>query len=515
MSSSPDPLQTALCPPLDILHTTSPTQPPLHITCHESHPPLSELPPGFVYMGCGMVTAGLPALAGAYAAGSVARRSLDVFHLTLVLTVADETQPDARVPLPREFIPMRDFAGRSSVDAISRAVTALHGVIATGKYVLLVDRFNVSRAPAVAAAYLMCHAHASLSAALAHVSAMHPRSNISLDMQHALRNYEESVLRRESVITPVALKASFVARHPSLGSIPTPAAKGVAVEGEEAGASTPLTPSGTPCALELSRAQHALAVRNAFTVHDMDHCPASLILPDLWVGDVDASADCSWLATHGIRVVVNCAAECGPKTTCNRPTPCDVCGAGGGSPLSRHAFPIVENAFFDATTSLRAAAEAIHAARCRGHPVLVHCMVGMNRSVSAVVTYMMAFHGLTLLDALTFVRARRAISYPNAEMFPNLLRLERELLRDALSARQAELPSSVLDLIPPDVHRMLVVQADSIRRPPIVFGIHAADEAQDPALKDVRGTIPSDSVQWLHKRLFRGGVKALEQIWGE
>ncbi|ALX27433.1 hypothetical protein GMAR_ORF58 [Golden Marseillevirus] len=48
-----------------------------------------------------------------------------------------------------------------------------------------------------------------------------------------------------------------------------------------------------------------------------------------------------------------------------------------------------------------------------GKNVLVHCMMGISRSATCVIAYLMLKQGMTLKDALSFVRKRRNCVSPN------------------------------------------------------------------------------------------------------
>jgi protein-tyrosine phosphatase len=45
--------------------------------------------------------------------------------------------------------------------------------------------------------------------------------------------------------------------------------------------------------------------------------------------------------------------------------------------------------------------------------VLCHCLVGMSRSVTVVIAYLMLMKGMTLRDAAGLVKDKRPIAYPN------------------------------------------------------------------------------------------------------
>jgi dual specificity MAP kinase phosphatase len=74
----------------------------------------------------------------------------------------------------------------------------------------------------------------------------------------------------------------------------------------------------------------------------------------------------------------------------------------------------------------------IDRARASGGTVLVHCRVGVSRSATVVIAYVMAHLGLSLVDAYLVVRSRRlsVLIQPNMRLLYNLLGWEIRLARD-------------------------------------------------------------------------------------
>lgn len=58
--------------------------------------------------------------------------------------------------------------------------------------------------------------------------------------------------------------------------------------------------------------------------------------------------------------------------------------------------------------------------------MLVHCAVGVSRSASLVLAYLMIHHGFTLLQAINKVKERRWI-FPNRGFLKQLQALEMKL----------------------------------------------------------------------------------------
>ncbi len=67
----------------------------------------------------------------------------------------------------------------------------------------------------------------------------------------------------------------------------------------------------------------------------------------------------------------------------------------------------------------------IEEAKRQGGICLVHCKKGMSRSGAVVIAYLMYSKDMSLLEALTFARAHRAIIAPNLGFMTQLIEWER------------------------------------------------------------------------------------------
>lgn len=63
----------------------------------------------------------------------------------------------------------------------------------------------------------------------------------------------------------------------------------------------------------------------------------------------------------------------------------------------------------------------------RGGRTLVHCNAGVSRSAALCMAYLMKHHGVTLLEAHSWVKSCRPIVRPNNGFWKQLLRFEMEL----------------------------------------------------------------------------------------
>lgn len=72
-------------------------------------------------------------------------------------------------------------------------------------------------------------------------------------------------------------------------------------------------------------------------------------------------------------------------------------------------------------------ADEIHSAISSGGKVLVHCVVGVSRSATLCIAYLMKHHKMSLFTAHEHVRSRRPIIRPNVGFWKQLVDYERKL----------------------------------------------------------------------------------------
>lgn len=77
------------------------------------------------------------------------------------------------------------------------------------------------------------------------------------------------------------------------------------------------------------------------------------------------------------------------------------------------------------------AAELIDQERRQGGKVLVNCQMGVSRSVSIVLAYLMIKRKMRLQEAFRMLSAKRPQVYPNARFCQDLIQLECEIFGEA------------------------------------------------------------------------------------
>ncbi|XP_077406316.1 dual specificity protein phosphatase 13A-like [Vanacampus margaritifer] len=145
------------------------------------------------------------------------------------------------------------------------------------------------------------------------------------------------------------------------------------------------------------------------------------VWPRLFIGDASVANDRYVLWKLGITHVVNAAH--GSK-----------CCQGGrhfyGPAVDYYAVPAADSPTFDLSPYFLPCARYIdNALNTTDASVLVHCAVGVSRSASLVLAYLMIRHGLSLLEAVRKVKHRRWI-FPNVGFLKQLRALDDQLARE-------------------------------------------------------------------------------------
>jgi atypical dual specificity phosphatase len=76
-------------------------------------------------------------------------------------------------------------------------------------------------------------------------------------------------------------------------------------------------------------------------------------------------------------------------------------------------------------------ADLIHQNVINSRAVMVHCVMGISRSTSLILAYLMKYQRMTLKDAIIHVRSRRAIIRPNSGFMKQLINYEQTLKYNA------------------------------------------------------------------------------------
>ncbi|XP_044034785.1 dual specificity protein phosphatase 13-like [Siniperca chuatsi] len=142
------------------------------------------------------------------------------------------------------------------------------------------------------------------------------------------------------------------------------------------------------------------------------------VWPNLFIGDMSVANDRYSLWKLGITHVLNVA---------HGRMHCQGSHDFYGSAVDYYGVPADDSPCFDLSRYFFPSAEYIQSALdTAGARVFVHCAVGVSRSASLVLAYLMIHHHYTLLEAINTVKERRWI-FPNRGFLKQLCALEMKL----------------------------------------------------------------------------------------
>lgn len=139
----------------------------------------------------------------------------------------------------------------------------------------------------------------------------------------------------------------------------------------------------------------------------------NLIIPYLFIGSYQDAIDSLQLKQNNIQSIVTTAFElpCPSLLANSLQIPCV-------------KFSWDDTMSFNILKDLDSVTELIHTLRLKKKNVLVHCQMGISRSVSAVIAYLMRYSALTFRQAYNFVKLQRRIAYPNPHFIKQLIHYE-------------------------------------------------------------------------------------------
>ncbi|XP_077378696.1 dual specificity protein phosphatase 26-like [Festucalex cinctus] len=143
---------------------------------------------------------------------------------------------------------------------------------------------------------------------------------------------------------------------------------------------------------------------------------ADEVWPRLYIGDQHSAENRSDLSRHGITHILNAAHS--KRQGCP-----DIYQ---GLKITYMGIQAHDSCNFDMSVNFQPAADFIHRALSRGGHVLVHCHVGVSRSATLVLAYLMLKQRLTLVEAICAVKENRGV-IPNRGFLRQLIRLDRQL----------------------------------------------------------------------------------------
>lgn len=148
-----------------------------------------------------------------------------------------------------------------------------------------------------------------------------------------------------------------------------------------------------------------------------------MIIPGVWIGRWEVAHNHEWLAAHGIKAVFNCT-----KQVPFHP-----------SIPYQYRLPVDDNLQPAEIKNMERWAPEIAYKILRefhaGHPMLIHCHAGMQRSTTACAFFLMVLTGRPLIQVMYLIQSRRKIAFRPSANFAPALRAFEEQVRDQILPR--------------------------------------------------------------------------------
>ena len=147
---------------------------------------------------------------------------------------------------------------------------------------------------------------------------------------------------------------------------------------------------------------------------------ADEIIPGVWIGNLRASVDEPWLRKKGIVTVFNCTKQL------------------PFHPSIQHQYriPVDDNLQAAEINNMELwapeIAYKIWLEYKAGHPMLIHCHAGMQRSTTACAFFLMVLTRNPLIQVMTLIKQKRPVAFEPRPNFAVSLRGFEELIRNKI-----------------------------------------------------------------------------------
>ena len=138
----------------------------------------------------------------------------------------------------------------------------------------------------------------------------------------------------------------------------------------------------------------------------------SLILPFIYLGSYRNACDKKEINNLNISYVLNCAVECYDHFPKN---------------IKYCHIKLNDLPYFNILPFLNTATDFIEEARKNNKNILVHCQLGISRSTSCVIAYMIKYMNYNCFDALEFIKKKRKLAMPNNGFIEQLITFQKNL----------------------------------------------------------------------------------------
>ena len=154
----------------------------------------------------------------------------------------------------------------------------------------------------------------------------------------------------------------------------------------------------------------------------MADVPANEIIPGVWISGYREALDPMWLQRNGIVAVFNCTKDIQFHPSVPRPY---------RVPVNDYSQPEDLRAMEEWAPEI---AYKILSEYRQGHPILIHCYAGKQRSTTSCAFFLMVLTGLPLIQVMQLIKQKRPVAFEPRPNFAIPLRRFEELVMTQLRA---------------------------------------------------------------------------------
>ncbi|CAD5123821.1 unnamed protein product [Dimorphilus gyrociliatus] len=140
----------------------------------------------------------------------------------------------------------------------------------------------------------------------------------------------------------------------------------------------------------------------------------SEILPYLYLGGDEAASNPELLKKLGINYILNCA-------SCDVPLNSSFYQENGLN-MNFLSFPADDNMCYDMTQHISEACQFIDDCRKSNGKILIHCVMGINRSGFITAAYIMTQRNWGVIETVEFIRSKRSLVLTNERFLTQLIK---------------------------------------------------------------------------------------------
>ena len=156
---------------------------------------------------------------------------------------------------------------------------------------------------------------------------------------------------------------------------------------------------------------HSLIESHLYKIH-VKNVHISQVLSWLYLGSFANACDLEELRRNNIKYILNCAVECK-----NENLPSDI---------KELHLKLVDEPEFDITKYFKQTNDFINKVRTAGGNLLVHCKVGLSRSPTVIIAYLMKYYEFTADSAINYIKRKRPQIIPNQGFIKQLYEYEKQ-----------------------------------------------------------------------------------------